>query len=173
MKFLLFLILAATPTVAQQGPRIAPACGLKTAAFTTQSSPASVPPPPTGETQAQVFFIQDNGPGGEHQHYTTLIGMDGNWVGGYKENAYFVMNVAPGEHHICANIQSQSSLGKTVALAHFNAEPGKVYYFRTQFLAGLNTIYPIYPYLTLDRPDSDEALYLIGTFPVSHATTGK
>jgi hypothetical protein len=117
--------------------------------------------------KATVYFIQDDGPGGNHQHYTIRIGLDGVWVGAYKHNSYFTVSVGPGEHHVCANVQSNSSAGLNLALAHFTAEPGQVYYFRTQFLAGLTTQYPVYPYLELDQPDSDQAKYLIASYPPS------
>jgi hypothetical protein len=117
--------------------------------------------------KAQVYFIQDDGPGGNHQHATLRIGLGGTWVCAYKQNSYFTVTVEPGEHHCCANGQSNDSPRQYVALAYFTAVPGMTYYFRTQFMAGLTTRYPVYPYLELDRPDSDEANYLIATFPVS------
>ena len=116
---------------------------------------------------AQVFFIQDDSTGGDNQHYTIRIGVDGKWVGAYKRNAHFSIWVDPGEHHVCANVQSKLSKGHIFTFAHFTAEPAGTYYFRTQFLAGLNTLYPIYPSLQLDQPDSDEAKYLIASYPAS------
>jgi hypothetical protein len=52
-------------------------------------------------------------------------------VGAYEHNAYFAVSVEPGDHHVCANLQSNHSAG-VMALAHFSAEPGKVYYFRAR-----------------------------------------
>jgi hypothetical protein len=66
---------------------------------------------------------------------------------------------------VCANVQPDRP-GLT-ALAHFNAEQGKIYYFRTQLLAGLTTMYPTPPHMELDQPDSDQAKYLIASYPVS------
>jgi len=166
LAFVMFLAVSAWgQTTAYQA---AAACGSRDTTFdvteVAQSAPAQPDP-----SKALVYFIQDDGPGGGHQHYTVRIGVDGAWVGAYKHNSYFTVSVEPGEHHVCANVQSKSSAGLNLALAHFTAEPGKVYYFRTQFLAGLNTQYPIYPYLALDRPDSDQALYMIATYPVSQS----
>jgi hypothetical protein len=66
---------------------------------------------------------------------------------------------------VCVNVQP--NLQELVALAHFTAEPGKVYYFRTQFEAGMTTLYPTPPHLDLDQLDSDQAKYLIASDPVS------
>jgi len=48
-----------------------------------------------------------------------------------------------------------------LALVHFAAEPGKVYYFRTKFLVGI-----LDANLELDQLDSDEAKYLIASYPI-------
>lgn len=178
MKFLALLLLplpllAVSSALAQKPLNAAPACGPAGVTFTTQDIPLPSPPVEPQNGKAQVIFMQDDGTGGNHQHYTVVIGMDGAWVGAYKHNAWFAVEVAPGEHHLCAAVQSQSSFGKIVSFAHFTAEPREVYYFRTQFLAGLTSIYPIYPYLMLDRPDSDEANYLIHLSPRSKALPGK
>jgi hypothetical protein len=121
--------------------------------------------------RALVYFIQDDGPWGEHQHYTLKIGMDGAWVGAYKNNSYFTVSMEPGEHHVCANVQSNSSFGSLVALLHFTAEQGKIYYFRTRFVAGMPGQIP--PYVDFDPIDSDQAKYLIDSYPQSAATPKK
>lgn len=141
---------------------VAAACGPMNVSVKPGNSQQTLAQPAPGK--ATVYFIQDDGPGGNHQHYTLRIGLDGAWVGAYKHNSYFTVSVRPGEHHVCANVQSNSSAGQNLAFAHFTAEPGKVYYFRTQFLAGLTTLYPVYPYLVLDQPDSDQAKYLIASY---------
>lgn len=167
----LFLVVAA---FAQGSHDAAPsACGPKNVNFevTLEDSTRTLAEPEPGK--ATVYFIQDDGPDGNHQHATVRIGLDGAWVGAYKHNSYFAVSVSPGDHHICANVQSELSKWGNLALAHFTAETGKVYYFRTQFLAGLTTMYPIHPYLELEQPDSDQAVYLIASFPVSTAQPKK
>jgi len=168
MKIALVALFFAVSAFAQGPPvGVAAACGRKNVSFAVKlgdPQQTSAQPEPG---KAMVYFIQDDGPGGDHQHYTLRIGLDGTWVGAYKHNSYFTVSVEPGEHHVCANVQSNSSAGLNLALAHFTAEPGKVYYFRTQFLAGLTTQYPVYPYLVLDQPDSDQAKYLIASYPLS------
>lgn len=115
--------------------------------------------------KALVYFIQDDGPAGNAQHYTLKIGLDSAWAGAYKTNSYLTASVEPGVHHVCANVQSGPFLGSLVSLAHFSAESGKVYFFHTRFIAGVPGEAP--PYLVLDPVDSDEAKYQIATFPLS------
>jgi hypothetical protein len=59
-----------------------------------------------------------------------------------------------------------------LALAHFTAEPGKTYYFRTRFLSGI-TGFEIPAYVDVDPLDSDEAKYLISFYPVSVSSAKK
>jgi hypothetical protein len=122
---------------------------------TLDKSPHGVAQPEPGK--ALVYFIQDRGAhsfgiGGSVE---ALIGLDGAWVGANRNNSYFAVSVKPGEHHACADLHS-------VELAHFNAEAGKVYYFRVR---AVGTRYGVY--LFLDSVNSDEAKYLIATFPQS------
>src|SRR5690348_15485727 len=64
---------------------------------------------------------------------TERVALDGSWVGGTHGNSYFFLEVAPGEHHMCANWQSHfASRKKRVSLAGFSAEAGKTYYFRVR-----------------------------------------
>jgi len=156
-----------------QGPSAASpsACGTESISFDVKTEKSQLGPAQPDPAKALVYFIQDDGPWGNHQSATLRIGLDGEWVGAYKHNSYFFVLVEPGEHHVCVNAQRylyhsgyQSGL---VALAHFTAEQGKVYYFRTQLLGGLSLRYPMPPHLDLDRPDSDQAKYLIGSYPLS------
>ena len=115
--------------------------------------------------KARVVFIQDDSTWGDHQHYVMNIGLDGAWVGAYKQNSYFTLSVDPGEHHVCANVQSKASIGQLLALAHFAAEAGQIYYFRTRFFGGMPGITTAPPYVDLETVDSDEAKYLMASFP--------
>ena len=75
-------------------------------------------------------------------------------------SAVFAVSVEPGEHHLCANVQSHFEPGQNLAFAHFTAEPGKVYYLRTR-------LSPYGGHLEIDQPDSDQAKYLISIYPAS------
>ena len=168
MKTPLLSFLLAASALAQPPVTVATAaCGPKAMNFnvTLDDTQHTLVQPDQGK--ARVYFILDDGPLGSHQHYTLKIGLDGAWVGAYKQNSFLVASVEPGEHHVCANVQSIASIGHLLALAHFTAEAGKIYYFRTRFIPGINTLYPVAPYLDLDPLDSDEAKYLIASYPFS------
>ncbi|MGA2588396.1 MAG: hypothetical protein ABSH32_00635 [Bryobacteraceae bacterium] len=84
-------------------------------------------------------------------------------MGGDQHNSYFSVSVEPGEHHACANRQSHfARANQMVALAHFTAEAGKVYYFRTRSFGDKSQAI-----LDLDPVDSDQGKYLITTYPLS------
>jgi hypothetical protein len=163
-------LLLSAPAFAQNGSTDPlKACGAKETTYSITSERTTSPMKAPQPGMAVVYFIEDDGSEGG-PHYTIRVALDGSWVGAYKQNAYFAISVPAGEHHICANVQSGQSAGKIYAFAHFNAEPGKVYYFRTQFLGG---IYPVPRLLGLDPIDSDEATYLISSFPQSTAAPSK
>ena len=55
----------------------------------------------------------------------------GAWVGATKGDSYFTVTVDPGEHNLCASMQSAPTrMKKTFTqMASITAEAGKVYYF--------------------------------------------
>jgi hypothetical protein len=112
--------------------------------------------------KARVYFIQDKGVEsfGIGGAVISMIGLDGVWVGGNKDDSYFSVPIEPGEHHVCANVQSH--LGHPMELLHFIAEAGKIYYFRERIVP---TPYGVY--LFFDPVDSDEAKYLMESYPLS------
>lgn len=170
MKAALLAFLFAASAVAQKPPAaLPPACGPQDVGFKVKLGKSRHTQAQPEAGKALVYFIQDDGPYGNHQHSTMRIGLDGAWAGAYKKNSYFAVSLGQGEHHICANVQpdpySGSFQSSLLSLAHFSAEPGKVYFFHTQYLAGM----PGYadPYLVLGPVDSDQAEYLIANSPLS------
>jgi hypothetical protein len=162
---LTFSMLLVTASASCQKPAIAlpAACGPADTLFSTEVTKAAQNPMQPEPGKALVYFIQDDGPSPGHQRYTVRIGLDGQWVGAYGRSSYFVLSIAPGEHHLCANVQpGYSTVGHGSVLARFSAEPGKVYYLRTRFLVEL-----LFPALQIDQPDSDEAGYLLTSYPMS------
>jgi hypothetical protein len=161
---LLILLLPLSVFAQNQSAPVDAACGPQNVTFKAQQGAAPLAPalPETGK--ALVYFIHDDGQYGDYQHFTLKIGLDGAWVGAYKNNSVFTVSVLPGEHHLCANVQSSFDPGLIFSFAHFTAEAGKVYYFRTRFLGQLGHSSTA---LFLDQPDSDEAKYLIANYPAS------
>ena len=136
------------------------ACGPENAGFrvTLNKSHAALPKAEPGK--ALVVFIQDFGVRkfGIGVHVIGRVGVDGAWVGAVKDNSYVSAFLGPGEHHVCMNLESEM-LGNPVELAHFTAEAGNVYYFRSRYISGGN--------LLLTPVDSDEAMYEVEMFPLS------
>ncbi len=158
------MFLAVSAFAQQAAGALAAACGPQTTSFVVKldQSRHTLAQPAPGK--ALVYFIQDIGVvrclGG---CLTTKIGLDGSWVGATQHNSYFSVSVEPGEHHLCANPQSKVGwLSRVVALAHFTAEAGKVYYFRTRSSLGSTQLL-----FDLDPIDSDQARYLIASYPLS------
>lgn len=165
MKHLLLITVFAASTFAHGQTTPTPAaCASKSANFDVKldESQHALLSPEAGK--ARVYFIQDLGPVScIGSCGTTRIGVDGAWVGANQHNSYFSVTVEAGEHHLCANPQSHfASVTRFVALAHFTAEPGKTYYFRTRTLGGKDN-----PSFDLDPVDSDQAEYLIASYPLS------
>lgn len=175
MKSVLLLMLLTLSALAQQGPGTATAaCGPAKASFDVKldQTQHTMAEPEAGK--ALVYFVQDVGAvnclGGCFQ---TKIGLDGAWVGAVQHNSYFSVSVEPGEHHVCASPQlrflsatSEKYASVRLALSHFTAEAGKVYYFRTRLFGSDNQ-----QLFEMDAVDGDQARYLITSYPlsVSHA----
>lgn len=100
--------------------------------------------------------------------YPTLkFGVDGVWVGADHGDSWFSSSLDPGEHHLCAALQS-SLVDDRVELKRLIAEPGKIYYYRTRLvLSGSVEL------LELEPIDSDEGEYLVSRYPLSKATPKK
>jgi hypothetical protein len=164
MKLALVVILLTTPAFAQnQPPAVASACGPKDVIFDVKQdgSQHTLALPEAG--MALVYIIQERGIQCGPGQCITKVGLDGAWVGAFKNNSYFSASVEPGEHHMCANAQTSGGLGELKGLVHFTAEAGKVYYLR--MYADRLDNYPAI--LDIGPIDSDEAKYLIVTSPLS------
>jgi hypothetical protein len=107
------------------------ACGDDKVKFDVSTQSHQPPPAPPAEGKAQIVFVEnENHMLGPFMYATVRFGMDGAWVGANSNNSYFVVNVDPGVHHLCVSWQSAlPMLKKSVDMASFTAEPGKVYYF--------------------------------------------
>ena len=140
------------------------ACGPDKVTFNVTVVENRYTPTQPEQGKALIYFIRDDGMWDVNQHLTLKIGLDGAWVGAFKGDSYFFVSVEPGEHHVCASVHSNF-------FAHFTAEPGKIYYFRTRFLMGISGA--VLSYVDLDQPDSDEAQYLLSSYPLSVSTPKK
>jgi hypothetical protein len=117
--------------------------------------------------KALVYFFHDAGTPMMVGYPTVKVAMDGAWVGAQHGNSYFSIPVEPGEHHVCIMLQS-SLVAQRFELAHFTAEAGKVYYYRTRLVMSRSV-----ELLELDAIDSDQGKYLVATFPLSVSSPKK
>jgi hypothetical protein len=158
---------ASLPLVGQNVPPVLPpACGKSQMSMEVKLDKAqhAVAQPKPGT--AQVYFVEDMGRGGAG--YMTKIGMDGEWIGVNRKNSYFSVSVAPGEHHLCAAIEP-SNAWSYVELAHFTAEVGKVYFYRTRIIVTRDGI----EYFSLTPLDSDAGEYAVSAYPMAIARPKK
>jgi len=179
---MLFVFISLGSTVQVKATTLPDACGKDGEKFTvsTQKNQSKSGNGPAGAEadQAQIVFIETI----EKEvagfcigcDVTTRIGLDGTWVGANKGNSYFVQNVSAGEHHLCANWQSNiGQLAKNVDVAALTAEAGKVYYFEAKVVmqqrdAGHGQTFEVNQ-LTLKQLSEDEGKYRVKIYALSTA----
>lgn len=127
-KLVLMLFCASlVPAVQAKAKTILPdACGDDSVKFDVKAEknqPAPAPPP---AGSAQIIFVEEQNRRAGFHLVTVRYGVDGNWVGANYGDSYFVLNVAPGIHHVCVNAQGDK---KAVGVTSFTTEAGKVYYY--------------------------------------------
>jgi hypothetical protein len=112
------------------------ACGDDKVKFDVTALKGQPAPAPPGAGKAQIVFIEnENSMIGPFMYATVRFGLDGAWAGANNSNSYFAVTVNPGVHHLCASWQSAlPMLKKSIDVASFTAEAGKVYYFAANVL---------------------------------------
>ena len=134
-------------------------CGPQDAKFEVKSEESQHPTPTPEDGKALIYVFADG-------HLTTLFGFDEKWAGAVNSGTYFFVPIDPGEHHVCAMLQSVlPRKGPRVYVHSLKAEPGGTYYFRTR-LVGISTGFV----LQLDQLDSDEGRWFVAwsKFSTSH-----
>jgi hypothetical protein len=137
-------------------------CGSQSAKFEVKTE-SQHPTPSPEDGKALVYFVADG-------HLTTPFGFDEQWVGAVDGGGYFFVPIDPGEHHVCAMLQSfvtRKVLSRLprVSVHSLKAEPGGTYYFRTR-MVGISTGFV----LQLDQLDPDEGRWFVAwsKFSTSH-----
>lgn len=154
----------------EQNNRLASACGPQETNYKVGLNRSQHGPMLPQAGKALVYFVHDDGSGvgGAGLGSPTIrYAVDGLWVGANHGESWFAVAVAPGEHHVCAAIQS-ALLNERVELAHITAAAGKSYYFRTQLVTSRSV-----ELLELEKIDCDEAAYLYSEYPMATATAKK
>jgi hypothetical protein len=161
-------MLLTASALAQLAPGSFPAaCGLETDHFKVkldESQHTLVQPDPG---KARVYFIHDAGTNFRTAYPTVKVAVDGTWVGANRVISYFSVSLEPGDHHVCVTLQSAFA-AQRVELAHFTAAADAVYYYRTRLIMSRGI-----ELLELEPIDSDQAKYLIASFPLAISSPKK
>ena len=175
---LLLLMAVAASTTASGASTLPASCGNEKTVIdvtTHKHGPVSAEPE---AGKARVFFIEA---ADEHARpVTTRVAMDGTWVGANRGNSYFASTILPGEHHVCVDWQlNRRFIKDDPGFDVFNAEAGKVYYFRIA-VGWTPSVYMIESGqpdgkmdLELSTVNVDEGLYLVQNSKLSAATIKK
>jgi hypothetical protein len=114
---------------------------------------------PSGRSRI-VVFSENIGPPVACNHSVIRIGMDGEWVGATCPGSYLRVDIPPGDHHLCADLQGEGRPA-FVALHHLNVHAGETSFFRAQLIA--SNLYGANSALHLDSIDEDEGRFLLAT----------
>lgn len=165
----LVLLVCSSPLFAQTTPVPPPtACGDLHVKMNVSYDPSQHAIQPPGAGQARLYIIQDSGYSAIGPYPTTRIGIDGKWVAANNKNSYVSISLAPGEHHLCVATQSHQ-VRNHIELTDLTAEAGKVYFLRSRIF------YSQYgpDYLTVEPVNTDEATYLIQSYPLATSSPKK
>ena len=133
-KIAAFLLCAslfqATQALAKSKAILPDGCGDDSVQFDANQEKENPGLPALAEGKALIVFSESM-PNEMKVQTTTRFGVDGAWVGATKGDSYFTVTVDPGEHNLCASMQSAPTrMKKTFTqMASITAEAGKVYYF--------------------------------------------
>ncbi len=168
MKIVVLVMLLAASAFAQSQADASPAaCGPENVSFKVKLDESRHALAQPDQGKARVYFFHDAGTGSTLGYPTVKLAMDGAWVGANHGNSYFSISVEPGEHHVCVTLQS-SLVAQRVELAHFTAEAGKVYFYRTRLVMSRAI-----ELLELDAIDGDQGKYLVASLPLSVSSPKK
>jgi hypothetical protein len=179
MKFaFVFILITASLSAQDSAPTPLPqnACGPMNVKFQIrmENTPSPNVKPEAG--RALVYVIEDQQFKGVKE-VTVRIGVDGTWIGATRGDSYLSFSVAPGEHHLCADIiPGVLSTARRVSLFGLTTEAGNVYYFRARTTGGPssamfdNGLEEDTIAIDLDRLNSDEGQFLVAYSPLSVST---
>jgi hypothetical protein len=117
--------------------------------------------PEAGKAIVYVFEDDFTGP-------TMRIGVDGSWAGATNGKSFIYFSIAPGEHHVCTEWQSNvfkktsERVGGAISL---NLEAGKVYYLRMTF----EEVTKASGRIKLDLTDNAEGQFLLSSSALSNS----
>src|SRR5580704_6216207 len=111
--------------------RTAAGCGPSQTQFDVKLDDTLHIPAQPEEGKAVVYVFEDDFTGP-----TMRIGVDGTWVGATNGKSFIYFTLAPGEHSVCTEWQSnvfKKTSERVGAAKSLSVEAGKVYYLRMTF----------------------------------------
>src|SRR5580692_11652857 len=166
VAFFTAIVLSASPAFAQDqaaAARTAAGCGPSQTQFDvkTDATLHLLAQPEDGKAIVYVFEDDFTGP-------TMRIGVDGSWVGATNGKSFIYFSLAPGDHRVCTEWQSNvfkktsERVGGTISL---NLEAGKVYYLRMTF----EEVTKASGRIKLDLADNAEGQFLLSSSALSNS----
>ena len=102
MKTIAAILLLSCCALAQDKRAISRAevgCGPQNEKYEVKTDESQHPAPTPEDGKALVYFVADG-------HLTSVFGFDEKWEGAVDGGRYFFVPIDPGEHHVCAMLQS-------------------------------------------------------------------
>jgi len=165
--FVLALIAAAGPALAQSPASPLAGCGTTDPGFHTTFGEAGDKTPPEAPDKATVYVIaiRNSSDTGRAGRPAVRFGLDGTWIGQTKGLSFLRFPADPGTHHACASWQSMLNGGQTqFSLLNFNVEAGKTYYLRLKInIDGAQSLGS--GSIDLEPVSTDEGRYLVSIAP--------
>jgi len=159
-------VFSASPALAQDqaaAARTAAGCGPSQSQFEVKLDDTLhlLAQPEEGKAIVYVFEDDFTGP-------TMRIGVDGSWVGATNSKSFLYFSLAPGEHSICTEWQSnvfKKTSERVGGAKSLTVEAGKVYYLRMTF----EEVTKASGRIKLDLTDNAEGQFLLSSSALSNS----
>jgi hypothetical protein len=163
-------VFSASPALAQDqaaAARTAAGCGPSQSQFEVKLDDTLhlLAQPEEGKAILYVFEDDFTGP-------TMRIGVDGSWVGATNSKSFLYFSLAPGEHSICTEWQSnvfKKTSERVGGAKSLTVEAGKVYYLRMTF----EEVTKASGRIKLDLTDNAEGQFLLSSSALSNSRPKK
>jgi hypothetical protein len=143
--------------------RTAAGCGPSQTQFDVKLDDTLHIPAQPEEGKAIVYVFEDDFTGP-----TMRIGVDGTWVGATNNKSFIYFSLAPGEHSVCTEWQSnvfKKTSERVGGAKSLTVEAGKVYYLRMTF----EEVTKASGRIKLDLTDNAEGQFLLSSSALSNS----
>jgi hypothetical protein len=158
------------------GSDLPESCGKDQISFDVKTAKPDSALPAPADGKARIVLLQTTIKSGfitfmGRNSFTARFAIDGQWVGATSNNSYFSLDLAPGEHHVCASIQRTTGASKReIGVSSFTAVAGKTYFFQYMVQKQAGNQSNSYSF-GLSLVDPDEGKFRIKDFEIASSTT--